>query len=97
MTRAHPHLHLPQLEVRQTNRRHTHRIRPALLPRATEAYRVALAVLQRPALALDLLLSGATLEAWPRVAATPDPTDLLALPAAYLIGHRAQRPTNRRT
>ena len=43
-------------------------------------------------IALDLLLSGATLEVWPRVAATPDPTDLLALPAlgvAYLLGSRA--------
>lgn len=71
-----------------------------LFPSATEAYRVALAALQRPALALDLLLSGATPEAWPRVAATPDPTDLLALPAlaaAYLIGNRAQHSTDRRT
>lgn len=63
-----------------------------LYPPMTEAYRVAFAALQRPVLAVDLLAQGVSLEAWPRVAATPDASDLLALPAllvAYALGSRA--------
>ena len=63
-----------------------------LYPPVTEAYRVALAALQRPALTLDLVLNSVALEAWPRVAATPDASDLLAMPAllvAYALGSRA--------
>lgn len=58
----------------------------------TELYRVGLAALQRPGLALDIVLTTGSLEGMPRVQVTPDPTDLLALPAlgvAYLIGRRA--------
>jgi hypothetical protein len=47
--------------------------------------------LQRPTLAMDVLLATGSLEGMPRVQVTPDPTDLVALPAlgvAYLIGRR---------
>jgi hypothetical protein len=56
----------------------------------TEGYRVVLAALQQPLAALEGWQSGGW-DALPRVRATADPSDLLALPAlavAYLVGAR---------
>lgn len=60
----------------------------------TEVYRVGLAALQRPMLALEVLLTTESFEAMPRVQVTPDAWDLLALPAlavAYRLGIRGAR------
>lgn len=68
-----------------------------VFPPMTELYRVGLAALQRPMLALDVVLTTGSLEGIPRVQVTPDPTDLLALPAvgvAYLIGRRGMTTTS---
>jgi hypothetical protein len=51
---------------------------------AGDVYRVGLAALQWPAHAIAALLEGDTLPGVGRVRLTPDPTDLIALPAVWM-------------
>ena len=66
-----------------------------LHPAATEAYRLGLAAVQQPFHAARTLLEGAPAR---RVAATPDPLDLIALPALavpLLVGRASLRSHRR--
>lgn len=65
-----------------------------IAPPATEGYRIGLAALQQPVQVLSLVLGGGALDALPRVSATPDVTDLFALPSllvAVFVGRVAAR------
>lgn len=69
-----------------------------VFPPMTEVYRVTLAALQRPAVALEVFLDTGGFAAMPQVTVTPDASDLLALPAlavAYAIGLRGVRTSGR--
>jgi hypothetical protein len=66
-----------------------------LWPVASQAYCMILGALQWPFHALRALISGHALPGLPRIALTPDPSDLIALPAVLVPIRLAARPRHR--